>query len=268
MKSFLVILFILSSFIVQEKGSVEVYRIEKEEYIELHARNTNLFPVTIEIDLEIKHLRPDKKLPVVDFLPPGSNKKMLNLTFTDKQKGWDVRSQYRYYMGNIFAKHKDTFAYQLPFPKGETYKIDQGFGGAFSHQGDLRHSLDFNMPTGTEIYAARGGTVVMMEEKYNQGGASEDMMKYANFITILHDDGTFADYTHLKHRGVEVSLGQEVRMGQLIGYSGATGYTTGPHLHFVVKKTKKGGGFLSIPVKFTTKAGIMELREGQSYLGY
>jgi murein DD-endopeptidase MepM/ murein hydrolase activator NlpD len=268
MKSFWLILFLLSTFLVQDEGSVEVYRVEKEELIELHARNSNLFPVTIELDLELEGLKPSKRLPVIDFIPANQSKKMLNLTFSDKRQGWDMRSKYRYYMGNILANHRDEFAYRLPFPIGETYKIDQGFGGAFSHQGDLRHSLDFNMPTGTAIYAARGGTVVMMEEKNNQGGASEDMMNYANFITILHDDGTFADYSHLKHRGVEVSLRQEVRMGQLIGYSGATGFATGPHLHFVVKKAKRGGGFLSIPVKFTTKDGIMQLQEGQSYIGY
>lgn len=268
MKSFWLILFLLSILVAQNKGSVEVYQVEQEESIELHARNSNLFPVTVELDMELKHLRPDKRLPVVDFIPPNQDKKMVALSFVDKSQGWDIQSRYRYYMGNIFVRHRDSFAYRMPFPRGETYRVDQGFGGAFSHQGDLRHALDFNMPTGTQVYAARGGTVVMMEEENNQGGASEDMMNFANFVTIMHDDGTFADYTHLRHRGVEVQLGQEVRMGQLIGYSGATGYATGPHLHFVVKKAKKGGGFLSIPVKFTTKDGIMELKEGQSYLGY
>ncbi|MCP9290285.1 M23 family metallopeptidase [Gracilimonas sediminicola] len=268
MKSFWVILFLIAGLLSQDKGSVEVFRIEKEEHIELHARNTNLYPVTIELDADIDKLEPQKKLSLVDFLPANSNRLLVRFTYKDLKEGWNLNTRYRYYMGNIFARHNDSFAYRLPFPIGESYKVDQGFGGTFSHYGDSRHALDFNMPTGTEIYAARSGKVVMMEEKNNRGGGSEDMMPFANFITILHDDGTFADYSHLRHQGVEVRLGQEVRTGQLIGYSGATGYATGPHLHFTVKKAKRGGGFISIPVKFTTKDGIIELKEGQSYIGY
>jgi hypothetical protein len=140
MKSFLLIIVFLLGLLIQDEGSVEMYRVEKEDYIELHAKNSNLFPVTVELNLELEHLKPSRKLPVIDYLPANQNKKMLDLTFTDIEKGWNMRSMYRFYMGSIFAKHKDSFAYQLPFPKGETYKIDQGFGGAFSHQGDLRHS--------------------------------------------------------------------------------------------------------------------------------
>lgn len=94
------------------------------------------------------------------------------------------------------------------------------------------------------------------------------MMEFANYITVLHNDGTFADYSHLRYKSVIVQLGQQVERGQIIGYSGATGYATGPHLHFVVKKAKKGGGFISIPVEFTTLKGIQELREGEKYVGY
>lgn len=268
MKSFWFILFLSLGFLTQDKGSVEVYRAEKEEHIELHARNTHLFPITIELGVETERLETSKRLPVVDVVPANTSQLLVSFKYTDLSQGWDLRTKYRYYVGSIFARHNDSFAYRLPFPVGETYKVDQGFGGSFSHYGDLRHALDFNMPTGTRIYAARSGKVVMMEEKHNRGGGTEDMMEYANFITILHDDGTFADYSHLRHQGVEVRLGQEVRTGQLIGYSGATGYATGPHLHFTVKKAKRGGGFISIPVKFTTKDGIVELKEGQSYIGY
>lgn len=268
MKSIWILLFLLTGLIRQDQGNVEVYRVEKDDHLEIYARNTNIYPVTIELDFELEHLKPNKNLPYIGFLRSQNNQKIMELSYTDKQAGWDYRSKYRYYMGNIFARHNDAFAYRLPYPKGEVYKVDQGFGGAFSHRGDLQHALDFNMPVGTEIYAARGGKVVLVEESNNRGGASEDMMDYANYITIIHDDGTFADYTHLQYQGANVEQGQEVRMGQLIGYSGATGYATGPHLHFVVKKAKRGGGFTSIPVKFTTKDGIQILQEGNSYIGY
>lgn len=262
------ILLLMSLTLSQDKGNLEIYRVEKKDRLEIFARNTNIYPVTVELDFELENLTPDKRLPYTGFIRGQDNQKVMELSFTDKSHGWDYRSKYRYYMGNILARHNDSFAYRLPYAKGETYKIDQGFGGRFSHQGDLQHALDFNMPVGTEIYAARGGKVVLVEESFNQGGPSEEMMDQANYITILHDDGTFADYSHLRYQGVNVESGQQVSMGQLIGYSGATGFATGPHLHFVVKKAKRGGGFISIPVKFSTKDGIRLLQEGQSYIGY
>lgn len=254
--------------VAQNSSAVEVYRVEREDRLEVYAKNSNIYPVTIELDLRIENLTPDKKLPYTTMISPRNDKKLMDLTFDNKEEGWGYRSTFRYYMGNIFARHNDSFAYRLPYPKGDSYRVTQGFGGEFSHMGELQHALDIDMPEGTAIYAARGGTVVMMEEGNSIGGASRDMMPYANFITIMHDDDTFADYTHLRHNGVNVELGQKVRMGQLIGYSGATGFATGPHLHFLVKKAKEGGGFISIPVRFTTTKGITELQEGETYIGY
>src|SRR5690625_5722784 len=57
----------------------------------------------------------------------------------------------------------------------------------------------------------------------------------ANFVRILHDDGSMALYAHLDYGGVSVRDGQRVKRGQRIGRSGNTGFSTGPHLHFVVQ---------------------------------
>lgn len=268
MKSFWFLILLIPGLFFQDNGEVEVYRVEKEDRLEVFARNTKTYPVTIELNIQFENLKPDKNLPYTAVISPRDNTKIMELTYTDLEKGWEYRSSYRYYMGDVFARHNDSFAYRLPFPKGDSYRITQGFGGGFSHGGELQHALDFDMPEGTPIYAARPGTVVMLEEGNTEGGPTEDMMEFANFITVIHDDGTFADYSHLRHNGVNVQVGQQVRMGQLIGYSGATGFATGPHLHFVVKKTKKGGGFISIPVKFTTTKGIIQLEEGGTYVGY
>lgn len=257
-----------ASGMAQNTGNVEIYRVEQDDRLEVFVKNTNIYPVTVEVDLKIENLTPSKNLPYTTTIPPRNNKKIMDLRYANKAEGWRFSSSFQYYMGNIFAQHNNSFAYRLPYPKGDSYRVTQGFGGEFSHSGELQHALDMNMPEGTPVYAARGGTVVMMEEGNSLGGASEDMMQYANYITVMHDDDTFADYSHLRHNGVNVELGQQVRMGQLIGYSGATGFATGPHLHFVVKKAKRGGGFVSIPVRFTTTKGITELKEGETYIGY
>lgn len=268
MKSFWLILFLLTILISQDPSTVQVYRVERDDRIEVYAQNSNIYPVTIELDLQVEHLKSDRNLPYTGIISAQGNEKLLDLLFTDKDQGWNIQSSYTYYPGNIFAQHQDSYAYRLPYPKGESYEVAQGFGGTFSHQGDLQHSLDFDMPEGTPVYAARDGKVVMLEQENKKGGPDESMMEFANYITVLHDDGTFADYSHLRYKSVIVQLGQEVKRGQIIGYSGATGFATGPHLHFVIKKAKKGGGFFSIPVEFTTVKGIQELREGESYIGY
>jgi murein DD-endopeptidase MepM/ murein hydrolase activator NlpD len=268
MKMFWFLLTLFAFGLFQDKGSVNVYRIETETGIEIYAKNSNLYPVTLEYMVEYENLKPNKGLPLVRSLQPNTDQKIMVLEYSNLAAGWDYSSQYRYYMGDFNVRHNDSFAYRLPFPIGEEYLLSQGFNGSFSHQGELPHALDFAMPEGTPLYAARHGKVVMMEERNTKGGPTAEFMEYANFITVMHDDGTFADYSHLKHRGVNVQLGQNVRMGQLIGYSGATGFATGPHLHFVVKKAKRGGGFISIPVRFATRKGIMELQAGETYIGY
>jgi murein DD-endopeptidase MepM/ murein hydrolase activator NlpD len=70
----------------------------------------------------------------------------------------------------------------------------------------------------------------------------------ANFIRLLHDDGTMSLYAHLKSDGVLVRPGQRVTAGQRIGLSGNTGFTTGPHLHFAVQ-VNRGMRLLSLPFR-------------------
>ncbi|MTI88218.1 MAG: M23 family metallopeptidase [Balneolaceae bacterium] len=262
-----IIPFLLLLVAFQEKDSVTLFTQDKKDHIEVFAHNADIYPVTIEVFFNLENLKANKKLPYITTLNPNQRKHIVDL-MKMKDKNWNFESSIRYYMGSIYARHDDRHAYTLPFAKGAEYRLTQGFNGRFSHKGDLRHALDFQMKEGTEVYAARAGKVVTVTEKYILGGGTKEYIDYANYITIIHDDGTFGDYSHLRKNGAVVSVGDNVSAGQLIGYSGSTGFATGPHLHFVVKKTKKGGGYISIPVKFTTKSGIIFLREGNTYRGY
>ena len=77
----------------------------------------------------------------------------------------------------------------------------------------------------------------------------------ANYVTIGHDDGSQAVYVHLQMNGALVKLGDWVTTGDLIGLSGNTGYSTGPHLHFKVSQQKSPADFVSIPTLFVDKNG-------------
>ncbi len=257
-------LFLLVSFI-QEKPSVEVYNVEKENSIEVYAKNTNLYPVTIEVDIDLENLSSSKKLPVVEGMAPDSEKLITELTVKKRDKRWSLGTTYKYHMGNIFSRHNDNYVYRLPYQLGAEFKVAQAYNGDFSHKGKLAYSIDFDMPEGTPVYSARSGVVVETQESYSEGGTDEYFQDKANFVTVVHKDGTFAEYSHLKLNGIAVSVGQRIRSGQLLGYSGATGYATGPHLHFHVKKVVKGGDFITIPVKFSTQKGAIRLKEKESY---
>jgi len=122
----------------------------------------------------------------------------------------------------------------LPFPVGAVVHIGQGNHGWFSHAGWSNYAVDFPVPIGTPIAAARGGRVWNMKEDSDYGCETPDCGAFANFVHIDHGDGTFAKYLHLDFEGVEVEIGDDVYVGQTIGYSGNTGFSTGPHLHFQV----------------------------------
>ncbi|MEV5695382.1 peptidoglycan DD-metalloendopeptidase family protein [Micromonospora globbae] len=91
--------------------------------------------------------------------------------------------------------------------------------------GTLHAGIDFAMPDGTPIHAAFGGTVV------KAGDAGDG---YGNSVFIDHGNGYLTHYAHQSR--IAVSVGDKVTAGVVIGYEGATGDATGPHLHFEVHK--------------------------------
>lgn len=110
-----------------------------------------------------------------------------------------------------------------------------------AHIGNLKNSVDFVCNEGKEVKAAADGVVVDLKSDSNVGGESKDLEIFGNFIEIRHDYEEYSEYEHLKKDGVLVTLGEKVKKGQTIGYSGATGWLAhlGPHLHFMVGKYGK-----------------------------
>jgi murein DD-endopeptidase MepM/ murein hydrolase activator NlpD len=157
----------------------------------------------------------------------------------------------------------DTYIYDLPFKEGARYKVVQGYGGRFSH--NHKAALDFYMPVGTPVYAARGGVIYRFKDNSNAGGPFPWYTRKANYIIIKHDDGSYGCYWHLQKNGVVVKNGT-VTKGQLIGYSGSTGFALVPHLHFAVKKVLGYDEDSYVRTKFRTSKGVVILESGESYM--
>jgi murein DD-endopeptidase MepM/ murein hydrolase activator NlpD len=160
------------------------------------------------------------------------------------------------------TKNTDNYTYSLPFEIGTKHKVVQGYGGLFSHKNIA--ALDFEMPEGTAIYAAREGTILHYKDDSNEGGPFAKYKNKANYIIVKHADGSFGCYWHLKKDGVVVKAGN-ITKGQLIGYSGATGFTLKPHLHFSVKRKLNYEMDSFVQTKFETTNGIQILQNGNTY---
>ncbi len=162
---------------------------------------------------------------------------------------------YRVILGDPEAVHRPDTPYRLPFLPGEEYLVSQGFNGSFSHNHDgSRYAVDIAMPEGSIVCAVRSGTVMEVEFGNYQGGVdAEEFGSKANFVRILHEDGTIATYAHLQLETVRVEIGETVEAGQIIARSGNTGFSTGPHLHLVIHKND---GFKLVSVPFEFESGI------------
>ena len=143
------------------------------------------------------------------------------------------------------TRQPQAFRYRYPW-RGGPFRLSQGPLGGYSHfTREGRYAMDIAMPEGTPIIAARGGMVIKTENRQVGRGTHPS----GNFVRILHPDGTMAVYLHLMHRSVLVDEGQRVAQGALLGRSGNTGRSSGPHLHFVVQRAV-GLAMESIPFQF------------------
>ncbi|MBS1511433.1 MAG: M23 family metallopeptidase [Bacteroidetes bacterium] len=160
------------------------------------------------------------------------------------------------------AEQRDSYVYDLPYSKGVSYKVVQGYGGLFSHT--YTAAIDFEMPEGTEVCAARDGEVFAYKDNSSEGGPFSKYKDKANYLIIKHSDGSFGCYWHLQKNGVLVKKGK-VSKGQVIALSGSTGYVLAPHLHFSVKIKLNYDEDAYVRTVFATDKGIVELKEGSWY---
>jgi murein DD-endopeptidase MepM/ murein hydrolase activator NlpD len=167
----------------------------------------------------------------------------------------------------ISSDHDDGYVYRLPYADAVSYSVLQAYGSRLSHRGPEFYTVDFGMPEGTLVYSAREGTVVGIEDRFDQSCWRTDCDQYANYVEIRHPDGTLGRYFHLQQGSVIVEPGQWVDRGEPIARSGDTGYSNIPHLHFGVYRSTRDGIEQSIAVQFAVRGGLIgNLRAGARYI--
>lgn len=144
--------------------------------------------------------------------------------------------------------------YYLPLPCGMTAQVTQGNNGALSHNGLSAYAFDFGLPLGSPLVAIADGLVTHVFDEtgpgdpcYNGGGM--ECSAFANYVTMVHADGTKSIYMHLQ--AVSVGVGDSVGIGSEVGLSGSTGWSTGRHAH--IMRMEDCGGYYcqSVPLAFS-----------------
>lgn len=268
MKRIILFVFLLTQTLLfsQQKWNIQFINEIDNGEIFIYADNNEEMPMSAQFKFTLNNLSSTYLKDEIIVIPPRTKKFLIaKLTPLQAHAANSFSYSNSYNFGNAKQENFDQdYIYSLPFESGKTHLIFQGYNGKLSHQNDF--ALDFNLKIGDQILAARSGIVVEAVDYNTQSCPNISCAKFNNKLIIMHSDGTFGDYAHLKYKGNVVKKGDFVEKDQLIGYSGSTGFSTGPHLHFAVFINRIDGKRTYIETKFkTSESKAILLEEGKSY---
>jgi murein DD-endopeptidase MepM/ murein hydrolase activator NlpD len=186
---------------------------------------------------------------------PGARQTLVRVTRTGADDG-ELRFAWKVALGAPDSVHNPALPYRVPFGIGSTFLVSQAYPSRITHTtADSQYAVDIALPDGTPVYAAREGVVINTRHDSYRGAPAPVMLDQANFIQILHSDGTIGVYGHLHWDSIRVRMGEHVARGQYLANSGNTGFTSGPHLHFAVIRNA-GLEDVSVPIQFAGIAGV------------
>jgi murein DD-endopeptidase MepM/ murein hydrolase activator NlpD len=254
-----------------EKPEIRLLERSARSGVALVAQNTYFAPIQIAFRLRaLENVSEDTPRTGLIVLPPRSETELVLVGRAAEQGDLRFESEFQYLPGEPGALHRPEQPYRLPYALSTAVRVSQAFPDTKTHT-DLasRHAVDFVMPIGTDIFAARDGIVIEVASDFFESGTNPAVDgPRANVVRVLHNDGTMALYVHLNWNTIRVVPGQQVRRGEYLADSGNTGFSTGPHLHFVVQRNQ-GGSLIAVPLTFADASGApVTLRTGETYTAY
>ncbi|NIW23562.1 MAG: peptidoglycan DD-metalloendopeptidase family protein [Gammaproteobacteria bacterium] len=237
-----------------DSDSVEIHELRENGTIRLVAKNSLYGPVQVGLYLSNVDQLVSDDTDLLRVLPAQSETDIVRLDAATVAASGGLEYEFLHIPGEPGARHAPASPYRLPYAVAARHTVTQAYPEKITHTDpSSAHAIDFAMPIGTGVNAARAGTVMQVTSDYF-GSTTADGEQRANLVRILHDDGTMAVYAHLHWDSIRVRPGDRVARGELIAASGNTGYSTGPHLHFVVQRNR-GGSIVSVPVQFAGLGG-------------
>lgn len=243
-----------------------VYTEQAGDRVRLLLDSPKAYPVTVTVRAQLSRMESDQPLPFTRSVRDARGLSLFELRPAAGAGAPEYRYESRWQCGDAKGVHDSAQVYLLPLAPGTTYELIQGAGGSYSHQDASFNAYDFAAKEGTEVRAARAGVVCATKADSGVGGPDRRYADDANYVAVVHDDGTVGWYLHLRQFSVVVSPGEVISAGQLLGYSGNTGFSGRPHLHFEVFKPLTGYTRRSLPVRFATGAEEPQtLEQGKYY---
>ncbi len=180
---------------------------------------------------------------LIGYVGKGNGATHLHLGFeTSEVDGYDMMPNSEYYEvfgwgygesiearnNTVFVAVSSSISLNRPLDKAYTITCKQYYSW-----GEVHNAIDYGCPKGTPVYAAESGTVVVNDGGFGDGySGNNDNGGWGNYIDIVHVNGYKTRYAHMSTGRFVVKSGETVERGQLIGYSGNSGNSSGPHLHF------------------------------------
>lgn len=240
--------------------TMSIYKSSDGAVHEFRAQNRDSMTYGIEVSMNLENMKSTGQLPFTGTLDAGmsSEKPLFRVSRINMDEPFHYKKLAWYLTPAGSSDDRPvlhTGVYTYPWPKGKSFTIDNAYNGFGAHQGAWGYAVDFKMPVGTPVTAAREGKVVAVQIKYSKGGNDPALGDKANYVFIRHPDGSIGRYLHIKKNGAVVKPGQDVQAGDLIAYSGNVGWSTDPHLHFDVVVPDGNRGQKTIPFKFQRPDG-------------
>ena len=254
-----------------DKPEVRLLQRSARNGVELVAQNTYFAPIQIAFRLSaLQNVSADTPRSGLVVLEPRSETDLVLVGRAAEQGDLRFESEFQFLPGAPGAEHRPDQPYRLPYALSTAVRVSQAFPDTKTHtDAASQHAVDFVMPIGTDVFAARDGVVIEVASDFFESGTNPTVDgPRANVVRVLHDDGTMALYVHLNWNTIRVVPGQRVRRGEYLADSGNTGFSTGPHLHFVVQRNQ-GGSLSAVPLQFADVSGApITLVTGETYTAY
>ncbi|WP_424192275.1 M23 family metallopeptidase [Ampullimonas aquatilis] len=234
---------------------VQLRQVQEGAHQKVLAVNRGRMPVLLTAELKTEdNLNSDVSWPIQRVLPAASQQEIASFSAVDQRRPYRFTYQYGWTPGDPHSVPDGLAFYRLPFENGKTFRVSQAPGGPLPTHKDAEsaNAIDIPMPVGSKVLAARDGVVVDVEQGFGEGLLERSYINEANYVQILHDDGTWALYAHLLRGSVAVQPGMRVVAGTVIASSGNSGYSSEPHLHFAVLRNLNGQ-VVSITPHFWTR---------------
>ena len=258
---------------VERSSQFDVLSNTQENTVRVYLHNISNLPGTANLDVEV-HTSYKSFTPFVDVVSVMPGKTALTHEITFEELPADLSTAVTTMLYEIPGVQRSDKPIDVSLPCGceVICRISAG-AGDFFHTGWLKHAVDFDLPEGTPFHAIQDGVVVDVKD---QGGSNcrhslfrcQDSL---NKIITMSTDGVLIEYLHIKNGGSLVELGDSVVAGDLIGFSGNTGFSSGPHLHVaaVAATVDATVGLMqtTLPMRFFTRQGLINLDRGRAYIG-